>query len=221
MALVDQALAGKDRLVWSFWLAAGIAFVGGLTPLVFGGTSSRLVPTVIPFTVAAVAMGACALLNRQGRLVSAVLYFVAGLAIVYGILAMFAIPLELAVLGSCPAAPAPCTTGMGRPLTVGENTGMGFAAGFGLVALFVGFFGLMVVFRRPVLPELTPPVRQIPPIATAKAAQPETVKTEAVETKAATNGAAPKAAEDEPELPAHEGAELPELPPHESEPPST
>src|SRR5262245_1611128 len=169
----------------------------------------------VPFTVAGAAMAACALANRQGRLVSAILYFVGGLAIVYGILAMFAIPLELAVLGACPNPPAPCATGMGRPLTVGENTGMGFAAGFGLAALFVGFFGLMVVFRRPVLPMSMPaPVRQMPPLVPAK--PPE------ADAKAAEDGAAPEeAAEEEPELPAHLEEELPELPPHESEPPTT
>jgi hypothetical protein len=214
LALVDQAPA-QDKLVWSFWVAAGIAFVGGLTPLVFGGTSSRIAGAVVPFTIAAGAMAACALFNRQGRLTTALLYFVGGLAIVYGILAMFAIPLELAVLGSCPAPPAPCATGLGRPLTVGENTGTGFAAGFGLVALFVGFFGLMVVFRKPLLPVSSPPVRQIPPVAPAKPAA-----TAATETKAAENGSAPQAVEEQPELPPHVEEELPELPPHESGPPT-
>jgi hypothetical protein len=210
LALVDQAPA-QDNLVWSFWVAAGIAFVGGLTPLVFGGTSSRVAGSVVPFTIAAGAMAACALFNRQGRLTTALLYFVGGLAIVYGILAMFAIPLELAVLGSCPAPPAPCATGLGRPLTVGENTGMGFAAGSGLVALFVGFFGLMVVFRKPLLP-----ARRIPPVAAAKP-----VETAPPMTKPAENGSTPRAVEEEPELPPHEEEELPELPPHESDPPTT
>src|SRR5690242_12341532 len=81
----------------------------------------------IPFTIAALAMGGCALVHRQGRAITAILYFAAGLALVYGMLAMFAVPLELAVLGTCAAPPAPCVGGVGRPLTVGENTGMGFA----------------------------------------------------------------------------------------------
>ena len=202
MPVVNQ-LPASERLVWSFWVAAAIVFVGGLVPLVFGGTSSRMVVTIVPFTVGAVAMAVCGFVYQQGRLVSAVLYFVAGLAIVYGMLAMFAIPLQLAVLGTCYPTPAHCA-GAGRPLTPGENTGMGFAAGFGLISLFVGFLGLMIVFRKPVVPPApAPPVRTIPPLKT-----PEPV------------GAAPKAAvEEDPELPAPE--ELPELPPHESETPTT
>jgi hypothetical protein len=205
----------QERLVWSLWLAAAIVFVGGLTPLVFGGTSSRMASVVFPYTVAAAAFAGCALVHAQGRLVPSLLYFVGGLAIVYGVLSMFAVPLELAVLGSCPAPPAPCATGLPHALTVGENTGMGFAAGFGLVSLFVGFFGLMVVFRKPLLPAAAPPVRQIPPVAPPKAAQ-----TKPAEARAAENGAAPQATEEEPELPAHVEEELPELPPHESEPPT-
>ena len=94
--------------MWSFWLAAGIAFIGGLWPLVFGGTSSRVAMAVIPFTVSAAALAACGFFYRQGRAITAVIYFVGGLALVYGLLSMLAVPLEIAVLGSCPAPPAPC-----------------------------------------------------------------------------------------------------------------
>lgn len=203
--------AAAERLVWAFWVAAAIAFVGGLLPLAFGGTSSRMANAAIPFTIAALAIAGCGLIHRQGRAVTAILYFVAGLALVYGMLAMFAVPLELAVLGTCSPPPAPCVGGVGRPLTVGENTGMGFAAGFALVALFVGFFGLMVVFRKPAgLP--TPPPRA------ATAAAPRVSQPVAVASKDG-NGASP--AEPEPELPAHVDEELPELPAPESDPPTT
>jgi hypothetical protein len=219
LALVNQGHA-QERLVWSLWLAAAIVFVGGLTPFVFAGTSSRMANVVFPFTIAAAAFVGCALVYAQGRLVTSLLYFVGGLAIVYGVLSMFAVPLELAVLGSCPAPPAPCTTGLPRALTVGENTGMGFAAGFGLVSLFVGFFGLMVVFRKPLLPAAPPPVRQIPPVVPAKHPEAKPAEATPADARAAENGAAPRATEEEPELPAHEEEELPELPPHESEPPT-
>ncbi len=98
--------------MWSFWLAAGIAFIGGLWPLVFGGTSSRVAMAVIPFTVGAAALAACGFFYRQGRAITAVIYFVGGLALVYGLLSMLAVPLEIAVLGSCPAPPAPCAPGV-------------------------------------------------------------------------------------------------------------
>ena len=213
MALVN-AMSSEDRLVWSLWLAAAIVFVGGLTPLVFGGTSSRMAGVAVPYTVAAAAFAGCALVQRQGRLFTALLYFVGGLAIVYGLLSMFAVPLQLAVLGSCPVAPEPCPGGLPRALSSGENTGIGAATGFGLVAIFVGFFGLMVVFRRATQSISSPPVRQIPPVVAPESVQP------VPEDKVAANGASPEAVEEEPELPAHVEEELPELPPHESDPPT-
>jgi hypothetical protein len=118
---------------------------------------------------------------------------------------------------------------------VGENTGMGFGTGFGVAALFVGFFGLMVVFRRPVFTPTTPPARKIPavesPGPTVPASEPEPEPAAAAvesapesepepEPAAATVESAPEA-EPEPELPAHEEEELPELPPHESDPSTT
>lgn len=207
--------AASDRLVWAFWVAAALSLIGGLLPVVFGGTSSRMAGAAIPFTIAALAMAGCGFAHSAGRAITAVLYFVAGLALVYGMLAMFAVPLELAVLGSCSPAPAPCLGGLGRPLTAGESTGMGFAAGFAIVAIFVGFFGLIVVFRKPVVTAPAPPLntRVAPrnPEPTA-AAQPA---------PAAANGSAPAVAEAEPELPPHVEEELPELPPPEPEPPTT
>ncbi len=163
-------LTAEDRIAWSFWAAGAIAFIGGLLPLLIGGTSSRVATVAIPFTIAAAAFAGCGFVHMQGRSVTAILYFVAGLAIVYGLLAMFSVPLQLAALGSCAAAPAPCSGGLGRPLTLGENTGMGFGTGFGVAAL-------------------------------VPAPEPE--------------------AEAELELPAHEEEELPELPPHESDPSTT
>ena len=206
-------LTAADRVAWSFWAAGGIAFVGGLLPLLIGGTSSRVAIVAIPFTIAAAAFVGCGFVHKQGRSVTAILYFVAGLAIVYGLLAMFSVPLQLAALGSCAAPPAPCTGGLGRPLTLGENTGMGFGTGFGVAALFVGFFGLMVVFRRTVVAAPTPPVRKIPPV-TPPAQKPVHAP---VDAKPETEPEPEPQSEAEPELPAHEEEELPELPAHESE----
>lgn len=196
-------LTALDRVAWSFWGAAAIVFIGGLLPLAIGGTSSRIAVVAIPFTIAALAFAGCGFVYKQGRAVSAVLYFVAGLGIVYGLLAMFSVPLELAALGSCAAPPAPCGEGLQRPLSLNENTGIGFATFFAVAALFVGFFGLMVVWRRAVVAISTPPVRTIPPVTPAPV----------VETKPEPE----PEPEPEAELPAHEEEELPELPAHESE----
>jgi hypothetical protein len=203
--------AATERLVWAFWVAAVIAFAGGLVPLLFGGTSSRMANAAIPFTIGALALAACGLVHRQGRPITAILYFIAGLALVYGMLAMFAVPLELAVLGTCSPSPAPCVGGVGRPLSVGENTGMGFAAGFALVALFVGFFGLMVVFRKPAGQPAPPP--RVATTVAPRVSQPVAV--------ASKDGNSAVPAEAEPELPAHVEEELPELPAPESDPPTT
>ena len=63
----------------------------------------------------------------RGRSLAATLYFVAGLAIVYGILAMVAVPLRLAVVGTCPPAPAIgntlpiCINGTAHHLRIGRR----------------------------------------------------------------------------------------------------
>jgi len=205
---VISSLGLGPRRIWSIWAAAGLAALGGLLPFVFGGTSSRITSVLIPFWIAAIALAAIGLFNTQSRTMLSVIYFVAGLAIIYGLLSMFSLPIRLAVLGTCPAAPAPCPTGLPRPITDGENTGMGFAAALGILALFMGFFGLITIFRGAVIPQPAPQERKIPPVAPAAAAEPVPV-------------AAPVAAEPELELPAHQEEELPELPPHESTSAST
>lgn len=212
----------EQRLIWAFWAAAALAAVGGLMPIVFAGASGRLSGVLVPFWAAAIAFGACAVLHRQGRIVTSIVYFIAGLAIVFGLLAMFSLPLRLAVLGTCPALPAPCTTGLPRPLTDAENTGMGAAATLGILAVFIGFLGLTVMYRRAVSTLSAPPQRRIPAmpaVAPTKPVEPEAPPEPAPE-PVAVQARKPESQnshppDDEPELPAHE--EPPELPPHESQ----
>jgi hypothetical protein len=198
-------------MVWPLWAAAGIAAIGGVLPFVFGGGSSRVVGVIVPFLAGAIALALCGLLYSQGRTVTYTLYFVAGLAIVFGLLSMISVPVRLAALGACPALPAPCPSGLPRPLTDGENTGIGAASAFGIVAILLGFYGLVAVVRRPAIASSAPPVRMIPPVPAPKPAEPEPVQRAVVES----------AKEQEPELAAHEEQELPELPPHESTTPTT
>jgi MFS family permease len=208
------------RVVWAFWIACGLAAVAGIAPLLLGGFSSRIGAVAIPFAVAAAALAGCALLHQQGRPVATALYFLAGLAIVYGILSLIAVPLRLAVIGTCPPLPAACPAGLERPLTAGESTGLAFAIGMGIVAILTGFFGLVTLYRRSAtrVEPVTPPVRRIAPVGTRPAgAAPDAVAPAAV----APADAAP--IEAAPPAPAHEPAELPapepqlELPAH-SEP---
>ena len=208
--ITAPAAKQNQRLIWSLWLAAGLALVGGLLPFAFGGTSSRVSGVILPFAVGAAGLAACALLNNQGRMAVSIVYFLAGLAIVYGLMSMFSLPVRLAALGSCPVAPDPCPTGLPRALTDGENNGMGAAAAFGIAALFVGFFGLVTLYRRTALPQFIPPVRKIPPMPPAATS----VRPDGPPPAEQITAVRPDDLMEEPELPAPE--ELPELPAHES-----
>lgn len=198
-----------QRSLWAFWIACGLTAVGGLAPLLIGGESNRI-GVVYAYLIAAVALGACAMLYQQGRPLATALYFIAGIAIVYGILSMISLPLRLAVVGTCPPEPAGCALGLERPLTEGETTSLGFAIGIGIVGLLTGFFGLIMFYRRlsaSVLPS-TPPARRIAPVAAdAPAAPPASPAPESV---AAPKSAAPEPVVEVDELPAPtEALELP------------
>lgn len=214
---MDSSPVHERRLVWAFWIACGLAAVGGIAPFVLGGGSNRISGVVFPFAVGAIALGACAMLYRQGRPVTTGLYFLAGLAIVFGILALVTVPLRLAVIGTCPPEPARCALGLERPLTVAEDTALAFAIGMGIVAILTGFFALVMLYRRQSVIPSTPPVRRIDPVATrppAETAPP--APAQAVVSKPETPAEPdPVVAESAPELPPP--AEELELPaPHEA-----
>src|SRR5216684_5279833 len=200
-------------MLWSFWLACGLAIAAGVAPFVFGGGSSRLGGALFPFALAAILLGACALLYNQGKPITALLYFLASVTIVYGILSILALPLRLAVLGTCPPAPAACGPGLERPLTAGESAALGFAIGIGIVAILTGFFGLVTLYRCKAAPAPpTPPVRQIAAVGAKKpvGSAPATAVAEPTSTaEAAPAPTAPPKPEPEPELKPEPEAELP------------
>src|SRR6266852_4724020 len=135
--------------MWAFWIAAALVAIGAVAPLSFSiGAHSRLQNVIIPFGVAAVALGINAVMYHQGRSLAATLSFVDGLAIVYGILEMVAVPLRLAVVGTCPPEPARCPLGFEAPMTSAENSGLALASFCGVLAIFVGFYGLLMLYRR-------------------------------------------------------------------------
>jgi hypothetical protein len=212
---LDSSSVHERRILWAFWIGGGLAAVGGIAPFVLGGGSNRISGVVFPFALGAIALGACAVFYRQGRPITTSLYFVASLAIVYGILALIAVPLRLAVIGTCPPEPARCALGLERPLTGAEDTALAFAIGMGIVAILTGFFALVMLYRQQsVVPPATPAVRRID--AVAKSAPTETAPAPKPEIAPAPG---PVAAEPEPkpelELPAP--AEKLELPaPHEA-----
>jgi hypothetical protein len=212
---VNPTPGSQERVVWSFWLAAALALIAGIVPVVVAGTSSRIATVWIPMAVAALALAGCAMLHNSGRTIAAGLYFIAGLAIVYGILTMLSVPLRLAVVGTCPATLGHCPIGYEQPLTGGESTGLAFGTGIGIVALFTGFFGLLTMYRAARVPYSSPPpTRQAepPPGPQPASAEPAAAVETATTPVAQEPEAAPAPVEPEPmaELPApEEPLELP------------
>ncbi|HET7466266.1 MAG TPA: hypothetical protein VFL29_06350 [Candidatus Dormibacteraeota bacterium] len=132
----------------SFWVACGLAIIGGVGPLVAAaGHTNRLASVVVPFLAAAGANAALALTYRRGRSFTALIYFLGGLAIAYGLLLVLAIPMRLAVEGTCPPAPQVCTNGLELQLSGYENLALSIAVGFGALSLLTGFFGLLTLYR--------------------------------------------------------------------------
>jgi hypothetical protein len=193
---VNSDVSRQQPPIWTFWLACVLAAAAGAAPIVLAGTSSRVSGVIVPLLVAAAGYAGCGLLQGQGKTVVTIMYLVAGLATLYGLLALVSVPLRVAVIGTCPPSPALCATGLEQPLTAAENAGIGFAAGFGIVALLMGYFGLTTLYRRlnaglppkpwgsrilpfsaTRTPELapSPPVRRIPPVVHAPAPEPDAV----------------------------------------------
>ena len=206
----SPASPSEQRVPFAFWFACGLAVVAGLVPIVFGGGSNRIGGVLIPFAVAAILLAACALLYTQGRPITTLLYFLASLAIVYGMLAILTLPLRLAVIGTCPPAPAACTSGLERPMTSGESTALGLTIGLGIVAILTGFFALVSLYRRlaPAPPAPAPPIRRIAPV-TPRASTETAAAEAAAPPLAPAADPEPDTAPEAPELPAP--VESPEL----------
>lgn len=161
---MDPISQGEPRVVWSFWIACGLAVTGGILPLLLAtGGTNRIGGAAIPFGVAAMALAAAALLYRRGRPLATALYFVAGMALVYGMLTMIALPLRLAVIGTCDPAPAICPAGFERPMSGGEDSGLAIGVAMGTLAILVGFFGLLMLFRLRPQTAIPPPMRREKP----------------------------------------------------------
>jgi hypothetical protein len=175
---MDSISHGEPRVLWSFWIACGLAATGGILPLLLtAGGTNRIAGAALPFGIAAMALAVAALMYKRGRPLATALYFVAGIALVYGMLSMIAVPLRLAVLGTCDPTPAVCAAGFERPLSSGENSGLAIGIAMGTLAILVGFFGLLMLFR--IRPQIAtpPPVRRettpwVPPSAATSPVEP-------------------------------------------------
>jgi hypothetical protein len=176
---MDPISTKEPRVLWSFWVSSGLAVTGAILPLLLAvGGTNRIAAAALPFGVAAMAFGAAALLYQRGRPLATALYFIAGLALVYGMLTMIAVPLRLAVIGTCDPVPAICPAGFERPMSAGENSGLAIGVAMGTLAILVGFFGLLMLFRIRPQTATPPPTRRekpwVPPAAeTTPPAAPE------------------------------------------------
>lgn len=174
---MDSISQGEPRVLWSFWIACGLAATGGILPfLLTAGGTNRIAAAALPFGIAAMALAVAALMYKRGRPLATALYFVAGIALVYGMLSMIAVPLRLAVLGTCDPTPAVCAAGFERPLSSGENSGLAIGIAMGTLAILVGFFGLLMLFRIRPQNATPPPVRRettpwVPPSTTTSPAE--------------------------------------------------
>ena len=214
---MDLTRGHAVRGLWAFWIACALCALGAFAPFLLSAGSDRINGALIPFVLAAVLFAACARLHNQGKPITTALYFVASLAIVYGLLSLLALPLRLAVLGTCPGTGA-CVLGLERPLTTAEMTAVGFAIGVGIVAILTGFFGLRTLYhrhrsRRQDAAPSTPPTRSIPPVGT-RSESPGIAAVKPVEGSVAVAEGPPQP-EPQAELPAHE-PDL-ELPAHTTE----
>lgn len=219
MRLVEPTEVRDTRSMWAFWLACFLLVIGGAAPILFGGgTGSRVGGVIIPFGIAAAASGANALMYHQGRPLAAGLYFVTGISTVYGILSMLAVPLRLAVVGTCPAGVVTCGAGFEQQLTVGENTGMTLAIALGLTSILVGFLGLLMFYRSRGPRRSAAPAHIWPdsPPAPVKPVEPAPSKPEPAPKPRPALVAAAVAPRKEPEPETAARVELPELEaPHE------
>ena len=140
-----------DRHVFAertFWAGCAIAGIGGIGSVIAGAShTNRLSGVVVPFVVAACGFAVLALMHQRGRAFSTLAYIVTGLAIAYGLLLALAVPLRLAVEGTCPPAPQRCTSGAELQLSNSEMVALTIAVTFGVLALFVGYFGLVALYR--------------------------------------------------------------------------
>jgi hypothetical protein len=211
---MDQSGVGDSRSTWPYWLGVALLVIGGVAPLAFGlAPNSRMGVVIVPFGLGAAGFALNALWRQPSRIGAAVVYFAAGLAVVYGILLVLGVPLRLAVVGTCSGAVAQCSAGFEAPLSSGENNSLTAVTTLGALAILCGFVGLWMVYRRLAPPRTRRAATQWPARPPAEQVNPATSPPPAPAPVAAEQAVAAKPAK------ATAAAELPELPeleaPHE------
>ncbi|HEV2029741.1 MAG TPA: hypothetical protein VGS16_14635 [Candidatus Dormibacteraeota bacterium] len=130
------------------WVACVLTAAGGVIALVApAGGTNRLSGVALPFAVSAGAQAANALIQRRSGWLSGLLYAVAVVAILYGVLLALSVPFRLTIEGTCQPAPAACPLGFEVPITAGEKVAEYAAVIGGFVALLINFVAAELRFR--------------------------------------------------------------------------
>jgi hypothetical protein len=125
-------------------LSAAVAVIVLVAPA--GGTN-RISGVALPFALSAIAQVANVLTRRRSGWLSGLLYAVAVLAILYGVILAVSVPLRLTIEGSCQPAPAPCPLGFDLPIRPGENVAVIATVICGALSMVIDFVAVELQFR--------------------------------------------------------------------------
>jgi len=139
---------GLSAADWCLLVGCVLTAVGGVIALVApAGGANRVSGVALPFAVSAVAQLANVLTRRRNAWVSGLLYGVAVLAILYGVILAVSVPLRLTIEGPCQPAPAPCPLGFDLPIRAGETIAVYAAVFCGLLSMVLNFVAIELQFR--------------------------------------------------------------------------
>ena len=139
---------GLSAAHWCLLVGCVLTAVGGVIALVApAGGANRVSGVALPFAVSAVAQLANVLTRRRNAWVSGLLYGVAVLAILYGVILAVSVPLRLTIEGPCQPAPAPCPLGFDLPIRAGETIAVYAAVFCGLLSMVLNFVAIELQFR--------------------------------------------------------------------------
>jgi hypothetical protein len=133
---------------WCLLVGCVLTAAGGVIVLAApAGGANRVSGVALPFAVGAVAQLANVLTRRRSGWWSGLLYAVAVLAILYGVILAVSLPLRLTIEGPCQPAPAPCPLGFDLPIRAGETIAVYAAVVCGLLSMVVDFVAVELQFR--------------------------------------------------------------------------
>lgn len=139
---------GLSAADWCLLVGCVLTAAGGVIVLVApAGGSNRVSGVALPFAVSAVAQLANVLTRRRNGWLSGMLYAVAVLAMLYGVILAASVPLRLTIEGPCQPAPAPCPLGFDLPIRAGETVAVYAAVVCGLVSMVFNFVAVELQFR--------------------------------------------------------------------------